>query len=68
VKNEDGTLRRCSRGDYVKAEIESGKEIEVITFDDLLSLLGTSREELEAKPELDTDYLLDDKYKKPVTA
>jgi hypothetical protein len=68
AKNEDGTLRRCSRGDYVKAEIESGKEIEVITFDDLLSLLGTSREELEAKPELDTDYLLDDKYKKPVTA
>ena len=68
VKNEDGTLRRCSRGDCVKAEIESGKEIEVITFDDLLSLLGTSREELEAKPELDTDYLLDDKYKKPVTA
>jgi hypothetical protein len=68
VKNEDGTPRSCSRGDYVKAEIESGKEIEVITFDDLLSLLGTSREELEAKPELDTDYLLDDKYKKPVTA
>ena len=68
VKNEDGTLRRCSRGDYVKAAIENGKDIEVITFDDLLSLLGTSREELEAKPELDTDYLLDDKYKKPVTA
>ena len=52
----------------MKAEIENGKDIEVITFDDLLSLLGISREELEAKPELDTDYLLDDKYKKPVTA
>ena len=68
VKNEDGTLRRCSRGDYVKAEIESGKEIEVITFDELLTLLGTSRDELEAMPELDTEYLLDDKYKKKETA
>ena len=64
VKDEDGNSRRCSRGDYVRAEIENGKEIEVITFDDLLSLLGTSREELESMPELDTDYLLDDKYKK----
>ena len=63
-KNEDGTLRRCSRGDYVKAEIESGRDIEVITLEDLLSLLGTSREELESMPELDTEYLLDDKYKK----
>ena len=68
VKDEDGNSRRCSRGDYVRAEIESGRDIEVITLEDLLSLLGTSREELEAKPELDTDYLLDDKYKKPVTA
>ena len=67
VKNEDGTLRRCSRGDYVRAEIENGRDIEIITFDDLLTLLGTSREELEAKPELDTEYLLDDKYKKKAT-
>ena len=64
VKDEDGNSRRCSRGDYVRAEIESGRDIEVITFDDLLSLLGTSREELEVMPELDTEYLLDDKYKK----
>jgi hypothetical protein len=64
VKNEDGTSRRCSRGDYVRAEIENGKEIDVITFEDLLALLGTNREELESMPELDTEYLLDDKYKK----
>ena len=67
VKNEDGTLRRCSRCEYVMAEIENGKNIEVITFDDLLALLGTTREELEAMPELDTEYLLDDKYKKKAT-
>lgn len=64
ARNKDGTPRRCSRGEYVQAQIESGKEIEVITFDSLLSLLGTTREELESMPELDTEYLLDDKYKK----
>ena len=64
VKDEDGNSRRCSRGDYVRAEIESGRDIEVITIEDLLSLLGTSREELESMPELDAEYLLDDKYKK----
>jgi hypothetical protein len=64
MKNEDGTPRRCSRGDYVMAEIEKGREIAVITFDDLLSLLGTSREELESMPELDVAYLLDEKYKR----
>ena len=62
--DKDGNPRRCSRGEYVRAEIENGKNIEVITFDDLLSLLGTSREELESMPKLDTEYLLDDKYKK----
>ena len=64
ARDEEGNLRRCSRGDYVRAEIENGKDIEVITFEDLLALLGTSREELESMPELDTEYLLDDKYKK----
>ena len=63
VKDADGNPRRCSRGDYVRAEIENGKKVEIITLDDLLSLLGTSREELEAMPKVDTDYLLDDKYR-----
>ena len=64
----EGVPYHCNRKDYVQAEIENGKSIEVITFDDLLSLLGTSREELESMPELDTEYLLDDKYKKKETA
>lgn len=64
VKNEDGTPRLCSRGDYVNAEIENGRDIEVISFDDLLTLLGTSREELESMPEIDVAYLLDEKYKR----
>ena len=64
VKNEDGTFRRCSRGEYVKAEIEDGRDIEIINFDDLLALLCISQEKLEAMPELECEYLLDDKYKK----
>ena len=62
--DEEGNKRRCSRGEYVQAQIESGKDIEVITFNDLLTLLGTSREDLEAMPAIDCEYLLDDKYKR----
>ena len=68
AKNEDGTSRRCARGEYVLAEIEKGRNIEIITLDQLLSLLGTSIAALEAMPALDIDYLLDDKYKKSATA
>ena len=64
VKKEDGTLRRCSRGDYVKAEIETGRDIEVITLEDLLSLLGTSLKELENAEPIDVEYLADDRYKR----
>jgi hypothetical protein len=59
-----GNERRCSRGEYVQAQIESGKEIEIISLEDLLTLLGTSFEALEASPEIDVEYLLDDKYSK----
>ena len=62
--DEDGNPRRCSRGEYVKAEIESGRNIEIITLNDLLKLLGTSLEELENATPIDVEYLADDKYKK----
>ena len=61
---EDGRIRRCSRGDYVKEAIENGTRIEIITLDELLALLGTTREELESAPALDIDYLLDPQYGK----
>ena len=35
VKNEDGTLRRCSRCDYVKAEIESGQTHDKIVITEI---------------------------------
>ena len=59
-----GNKRRCSRGEYVQAQIETGKEIEIISLEDLLTLLGTCFEALEASPEIDLEYLLDDKYSK----
>ena len=62
--DEDGNPRRCSRGEYVKAEIESGKNIEIITLNDLLKLLGTSLEELENATPIDVEYLEDNKYKR----
>ena len=63
----EGVPYHCSRKDYVQAEIENGKDIEIITFDDLLNLLGTSREELEAMPPVDTEYLIDEKYRRMET-
>ena len=62
--DDEGNKRRCSRGEYVQAQIETGKEIEIISLNELLSILGTSIEALEASPELDVEYLLDDKYSK----
>ena len=62
--DEDGNPRRCSRGEYVKAEIESGRNIEIITLNDLLKLLGTSLEELENATPIDVEYLEDNKYKR----
>jgi len=61
--DEDGNLRRCSRGEYVRDEIQKGRNIEVITLDGLLELLGTSREEIEAAESIDIEYLADNKYK-----
>ncbi|MBQ9735603.1 MAG: 3'-5' exonuclease [Clostridia bacterium] len=68
VRNEDGTPRRCSRGEYVQKEIESGREIELITLDELLARLGTSRAWLEGAPLPDVEYLLDEKYKRSASA
>ena len=65
--DENGTPVVDKKMDFVKSAVKNGKDIKVIAFDDLLNLLGTSREELEAMPELDTEYLLDDKYKKKAT-
>ena len=61
---EDGSIRRCSRYDYAKEAIEDGAKIEITTLDELLALLGTTRNALESAPALDIDYLLDERYGK----
>ena len=62
--DEDGNSRRCSRGEHVKAEIDNGRNIEIIALNDLLKLLGTSLEELENAEPIDVEYLADNRYKR----
>ena len=62
--DENGNPRRCSRGEYAKAEIESGRSIEIITLNNLLKLLDTSFEELENSTPIDVEYLEDNRYKR----
>ena len=62
--DEEGNPRRCSRGEYVKAENANGRDIQIITLDELLRLLGTSLEELENAEPIDVEYLADNRYKR----
>ena len=64
ARDEDGNSRRCSRGEYVKAENDNGRDIQIITLDELLRLLGTSLEELENAEPIDVEYLADNRYKR----
>ena len=61
--DEDGTPRRCSRGEYVRDEIQKGRNIEIISLDELFELLNTTRDTLEAAEPIDIEYLADNKYK-----
>ena len=65
--DDEGNPRSCSRYKYVLESIEKeGKNIQIIEFDEFLSLLGLTKEELNSMPTIDVDYLMDDKYKKVV--
>lgn len=64
VVDADGNLRDCTRLKYVLESNANGGTTEVITLDELLILLGTSRTELESADPLDVEYLMDDKYKR----
>ena len=63
--NEDGTPRQCTKLNFVKETIEKEhKRIEIMEFDDFLSLLNLDREKLEELPKLNIEYLKDNKYGK----
>ena len=62
--DEDGNPRRCSRGEYVRDETENGRDIQIITLDELLKLIGTSLEELKNAEPIDVEYLAANRYKR----
>ena len=61
---EDGEERRCSKYEFVQEEINKGKQIQVIEFEDFLKLLDFTEEKLKELPIEDYEYLMDEKYKR----
>ena len=59
--NEDFTPRNCSRLNHIK-ESERVDEINIISLDELLEMLGTTRQEIEEAEPLNINYLLDNKF------
>ena len=47
-KDEEGNERYCSRLKHVNEAIEKGKTIQIITFVELLTILGVTEEELSS--------------------
>lgn len=60
IKN--GEEEPCSKYEHVQKDIERGKEINVVEFEEFLKMLGTTEEELNALPTINYEYLLDGKY------
>lgn len=48
--HEDGTPWLCNREKYVNIALAEGKQIQKMTFDEFLSMLGMTNEELESLP------------------
>lgn len=49
-KNKQGNERFCSRLKHVNEAIEKGKVIQIMTFEELLSILGVAEEDLISMP------------------
>ena len=62
--DKQGIPFHCNRSDYVKKAIDDGKDIKIISFDEFLALFNTNRDELEAMPKIDIDYIIDDRVRK----
>lgn len=61
MKDDEGNLRYCSRLKHVNDAIKKGKDIKIISFDELLKALNVTEEELSAMPFPDASSF----YKKP---
>ena len=66
VMDADGNIRDCTRLKYVLESNANGGTTEIITLDELLSLLGTTRDELEASEPINVEYLMDEQYSKRI--
>ena len=66
VMDADGNLRDCTRLKYVLESNANGGTTEIITLDELLSLLGTTRDELETSEPINVEYLMDEQYSKRI--
>lgn len=64
IFDENGVEYGCSRLMYVQEAIANGKNINIITFDELLVLLNTTEEELEKMPMPDESSFLKKKKEK----
>lgn len=62
-KDENGELIPCSKYNYVLEAIEKErKKIEILEFDEFLKLIDLTKEQLENMPNIDVEYLKDEKY------
>lgn len=50
LTNEDGSLRSCKRLEYVNEQNVKGKNIQIVTLDELLGILNISEKELDDLP------------------
>ena len=61
VKDEEGNSRFCTRLKHVNEAIEEGKNIQIISFEELLNILNVKEEDLSSMPFPDENCF----YKKP---
>lgn len=60
VKNEDGSLKDCSKLKYVNKANDEGASIKIITFTEFMKMLDITEEELDKLPMVSFDCLLKD--------
>ena len=57
VFNSDNTPKECIKLNYVKMAIEKGKNIKIINFDQLLTMLEITEDELNEMPMVNLEFL-----------
>lgn len=63
IKLENGSVRKCSRLDYVKKTLNEGKFIQIVMLDEFLRLLGIKENDLNELPRPSFLFLYEKKSK-----